>query len=333
MKPPVEAPMSRQTFPFTSMPKRSSAPSSFKPPRLTNFGGVRTLKLCVVGDEEAGLGGRMTIDADLSGDDESLRLLARGAERFLHERLIEPDAGHLDGLRIDHMDHLVASLHDHASGDSGGIEIADRFVVFDRVADGDAYATELSRRRSNLVALEMRWLLPALMITKPASFSYCFTFAMVGMAMICFCRDVSGGGAGVASAGAAGGGNEAGPPGGGGCERPEATAGGVVVTAAGSLDAGGADFTFGIGVGAGVAGPVPGCGGRIIALAGTAPASVCACCWRLMNSSCSRTPRASCWLCQARSPVTQSKIMVRPRAICVRRMEAEFTGFGAGRNG
>lgn len=44
MKPPVEAPQSRQVMSVGSMPNSLSAPSSLSPPRLTNFGFSRIVR-------------------------------------------------------------------------------------------------------------------------------------------------------------------------------------------------------------------------------------------------------------------------------------------------
>ena len=86
MKPPVEAPTSRQSLPRGSRGSSSSACASFSPPRETNRGGRSTSS----DDRLVELRARLVVARDEPGDDERLRLAAGLREATLHEEDIEP---------------------------------------------------------------------------------------------------------------------------------------------------------------------------------------------------------------------------------------------------
>ncbi len=92
MKPPVEAPRSRQSLPAGSTPSASSACASFSPPRETNRGGRSTWSSASSATCCPGL----SIAGHEPGDDERLRLGAALREPALHEQDVEPLAHCLD---------------------------------------------------------------------------------------------------------------------------------------------------------------------------------------------------------------------------------------------
>src|SRR5262249_9783823 len=89
VNPPVEAPMSRQTLPPTSIPKWSSAAASFKPPRLTKGIGSPVAKATRNGNQLAGLLQSLLTAEDLTGKDQRLRLRAGLGQPPRHEQLIQ----------------------------------------------------------------------------------------------------------------------------------------------------------------------------------------------------------------------------------------------------
>ena len=102
VKPPVEAPTSRQTRPAGSIPNASSAAASLCPPRLTYGSGSVTASGRVRRDQVARLAveaGRVAVPhPDLAGQDQRLRPAPRLGQAALDEQLVQPDARRLDSL-------------------------------------------------------------------------------------------------------------------------------------------------------------------------------------------------------------------------------------------
>ena len=86
MKPPVDAPTSRQSRPAGSTPSRSSPCASFSPPRETYGGAALDAQLGVLVDLLA----RLVVAGHEAGHDERLRLRARLREPALDEEHVDP---------------------------------------------------------------------------------------------------------------------------------------------------------------------------------------------------------------------------------------------------
>ena len=89
MKPPVDAPTSRQSRPVTSIAKASSAFASLCPARETYGGGALDLEVRSLVDLLA----RFRVARHASGHDERLRLRARLREPALDEQDVKPLLG------------------------------------------------------------------------------------------------------------------------------------------------------------------------------------------------------------------------------------------------
>ena len=89
MKPPVDAPTSRQSRPVTSIPNASSAFASLCPARETYGGGASTSQL----DRLVELLARLRVPGHAAGHDERLRLRARLREPALDEQDVKPPLG------------------------------------------------------------------------------------------------------------------------------------------------------------------------------------------------------------------------------------------------
>ena len=90
MKPPVEAPTSRQSRPLGSTPVASSALASFSPPRETYRAALRDRELDVLVQLLAGL----RVPRHEPGEDERLRLGAALRQPTLDEQDVQALLGH-----------------------------------------------------------------------------------------------------------------------------------------------------------------------------------------------------------------------------------------------
>ena len=99
MKPPVDAPTSRQTRPAGSISNASSAAASLWPPRLTYGSRSATRDGRVSGEQVARLQvrarGVALAHPDLAGEDERLGLRPRLGQAALDEELVQALSGRL----------------------------------------------------------------------------------------------------------------------------------------------------------------------------------------------------------------------------------------------
>src|SRR5215472_15465071 len=84
VKPPVEAPTSRQVLPLTSMHQCSRARSSLRPPRLTYFRSSPSMGI----DRGARLVDFLLIGQNLAGQDERLGAFPRGRQAAFDQQFV-----------------------------------------------------------------------------------------------------------------------------------------------------------------------------------------------------------------------------------------------------